>query len=132
VAFDNALHEIQFNQYLTDRDALFGNPDKLREMVVKELGQRPRMIREGFIDGRSAKEVLAERLACLPWPEFLLLVCHVIDRNGAPSYWLRALSNEGHDVKAPGFSNRDDDDESDSQEGQLTQPGPAWPDDPRS
>jgi ParB/RepB/Spo0J family partition protein len=94
-AFQTALSEVRDEHALAEREALFANTDRLREQVLHELGECPHVIREGTIGGRSAKEVLAERLARLPWPEFLLLACYVTGHESSASCrWLRSVSKE--------------------------------------
>jgi hypothetical protein len=84
---------------LAERDAIFGNRQRLTDTVVGEF-ERFFLIRAGEIGGEPALDVLSRRLAALPWPEFRLLAAYILDKSipdsaaAGPAFWLHAVQEE--------------------------------------
>jgi ParB/RepB/Spo0J family partition protein len=88
------IADILRERTLAARDHLFGDPDRIRAAILKRL-QEMFVFRESKMGGRPTSEVLGERLAALPWPEFVYLAAHVTGHEDAAlSFWIRAVCAE--------------------------------------
>lgn len=77
-------------------ERLFKDRDRLLKRVLRTLQKHPAISRK-VLDGRPAKEVLAERLATLPGAELRLLAAYVLAedismlRDQEPFRWFDAI-----------------------------------------
>lgn len=97
-ALNEALIDLQRAWKVRQREALFSDRDRLLAEVIQRQ-RKSHLMREGKVGDKPAIDVMAERLSCLPYPEFILLAAHLLAddfcaRDAAPSLWLQAVERE--------------------------------------
>jgi hypothetical protein len=89
----------KFDQQIRDRNGLFSDRGRLMEKVMEHF-RRLYLIREGAVGDRAAIDVLRERLAALPWPEFRLAAAYILRddvphaADAGPAFWLEAAEKD--------------------------------------
>lgn len=86
--------DAEIERQVHERESLLSSRDNLQTAISAKLNELA-LMREGRIGERASVEVMIERLAALPFPEFQFIGALLTGHGDvAPAYWLKSIRKE--------------------------------------
>lgn len=98
--FGAAVSRLRQERVHVEREQLVNDPDRLHSALLERLWGDATGWEDKLVVGRQSREVMAERLSAVPWPELQLLGAVVFGVKEALARWLDAVQAEQDRTRA--------------------------------